>query len=81
MSTYLTMEGFMKEFNKLSKIQKSLFLESAKKLQKISTLQIGVDKNCLAVFKVLFEAYSMFSTSLRKTFEAKMQENINATLA
>lgn len=73
----LTKEGFLKYFKKLSKVQKTLFLQKAKQLQKITSVQTGVDNNCLAVFTKLFDAYQAYSTSMRNQINNAMQSNID----
>lgn len=73
----LTKEGFLNYFNKLSKVQKILFLQKAKQLEKITSIQLGVDNNCLAIFTKLFDAYQAYSNKVRIHRNILMQNNID----
>jgi len=77
-SESLIQTGFFTNFNKLSIIQKNLFLESVKKLQKISNTDVNVDLNCLLIFKDLFDTYQDYANKVRDDLRISMQSNIDA---
>jgi len=74
----LVTNNFLIEFKKLNTIQRKIFLESVKKLEKITSIQRNIDKRCLLIFQKLFEAYQYYSTKKRVECNNNMQEIIDA---